>query len=168
MPADVFNLAAIHVTPGHPDGDYYYTNVLGAVNVCRFANDARCTNIVFTSSISIYGPSETTLDEDAQPAPVSAYGRSKLLAEKIHLLWQSEASNRRLTIVVLLSSTDFTSGEISRAFRRCLKKGPLFIRVDRHDQVMRIREGSYFLDQVHGGLQRRRVDLQFLLRASII
>ncbi len=99
MPADIFNLAAIHVTPGHPDGDYYYTNVLGAVNVCRFANDTGCTNIVFTSSISIYGPSEAALDEDAQPAPVSAYGRSKLSAEKIHQLWQSEASNRRLTIV---------------------------------------------------------------------
>lgn len=28
-PADIFNLAAVHVTPGHPDGDYYYTNVLG-------------------------------------------------------------------------------------------------------------------------------------------
>jgi nucleoside-diphosphate-sugar epimerase len=98
-PTDIFNLAAIHVTPGHPDGDYYYTNVLGAVNVCRFANAIGCSNIVFTSSISIYGPSEAALDEEATPAPVSAYGRSKLAAEKIHLLWQSEALNRKLTIV---------------------------------------------------------------------
>lgn len=98
-PADIFNLAAIHVTPGHPEGDYYYTNVLGAVNVCRFANDIGSKNIFFTSSISIYGPSEAALDEDAAPRPVSAYGRSKLAAEKIHQLWQSESSNRRLTIV---------------------------------------------------------------------
>jgi nucleoside-diphosphate-sugar epimerase len=98
-PTDIFNLAAIHVTPGHPDGDYYYTNVLGAVNVCRFANAIGCSNIVFTSSISIYGPSEAALDEEATPAPVSAYGRSKLAAEKIHLLWQSEALDRKLTIV---------------------------------------------------------------------
>ena len=98
-PTDIFNLAAIHVTPGHPDGDYYYTNVLGAVNVCRFANAIGCSNIVFTSSISIYGPSEAALDEEATPAPVSAYGRSKLAAEKIHLLWQSEALDRMLTIV---------------------------------------------------------------------
>lgn len=98
-PADIFNLAAVHVTPGHPDGDYYYTNVLGAVNVCRFANAIGCHNLVFTSSISIYGPSEAALDEDATPAPVSAYGRSKLAAEKIHLLWQSEALDRKLTIV---------------------------------------------------------------------
>ncbi|MBH5369010.1 NAD-dependent epimerase/dehydratase family protein [Bradyrhizobium glycinis] len=97
--ADIFNLAAVHVTPGHPDGDYYYTNVLGAVNVCRFANAIGCREIVFTSSISIYGPTEAALDEDAMPAPVSAYGRSKLAAEKIHLLWQSEAADRKLTIV---------------------------------------------------------------------
>jgi nucleoside-diphosphate-sugar epimerase len=98
-PADIFNLAAIHVTPGHPEGDYYYTNVLGAVNVCKFANETGSQNIVFTSSISIYGPSEKALDEDSPPAPVSAYGRSKLSAEAIHLLWQSEATGRRLTIV---------------------------------------------------------------------
>jgi nucleoside-diphosphate-sugar epimerase len=99
MPADIFNLAAVHTTPGHTDGEYYHTNVLGAVNVCKFSNDVGCKKVVFTSSISIYGPSEAALDEDATPAPVNAYGRSKLAAEKIHELWQSEARERRLTIV---------------------------------------------------------------------
>jgi nucleoside-diphosphate-sugar epimerase len=98
-PSDIYNLAAVHVTPGHPDGDYYYTNVLGAVNVCRFAKETNSPTILFTSSISIYGPSENPLDEDAIPAPVSAYGRSKISSEAIHLLWQSESSDRRLTIV---------------------------------------------------------------------
>lgn len=98
-PADLFNLAAIHVTPGHPDGDYYYTNVLGAVNICRFATETGSQRMLFTSSISIYGPSESALDEDTPPAPVSAYGRSKHSAEAVHLLWQSEAPDRRLTIV---------------------------------------------------------------------
>src|SRR5260370_36234522 len=95
--ADIFNRAAIHTTPGHPEGDYYYTNVLGAVNVCRFAKETGSTAVTFTSSISIYGPSEDPLDEDSQPAPVSAYRRSKLSAEAIHLLWQSEDSTRHLT-----------------------------------------------------------------------
>jgi nucleoside-diphosphate-sugar epimerase len=99
MAADIFNLAAIHVTPGHPEGEYYYTNVLGAVNVCRFAKETNSRTIIFTSSISIYGPTEAPLDEDAKPAPVSAYGRSKLSAEAIHQLWQSEDPARRLTIV---------------------------------------------------------------------
>jgi nucleoside-diphosphate-sugar epimerase len=98
-PAELFNLAAIHVTPGHTAGVYYDTNVLGAVNVCRFAKETGSDNILFTSSIAIYGPSEMAFDEDSPPAPVSAYGRSKLCAEAIHQMWQSEAVSRRLTIV---------------------------------------------------------------------
>jgi GlcNAc-P-P-Und epimerase len=98
-PAELFNLAAIHVTPGHTAGVYYDTNVLGAVNVCRFAKETGSDNIQFTSSIAIYGPSEMPLDEDSPLVPVSAYGRSKLCAEAIHQMWQSEAVSRRLTIV---------------------------------------------------------------------
>jgi GlcNAc-P-P-Und epimerase len=99
-PADLFNLAAIHVTPGHPDWQYFDTNVLGAVEVCRFANATGSVNIVFTSSISVYGPTEDPLNEGASLAPTSAYGRSKAAAERIHTLWQSEdTARRRLTIV---------------------------------------------------------------------
>src|SRR6202022_3314376 len=73
---------------------------MGAVQVCRLANAVRCNSIVFTSSISVYGPSEQPLDEEAEPAPTSAYGRSKLAAEGIHNLWQVQhPEERRLTIV---------------------------------------------------------------------
>src|SRR5690606_2375462 len=34
---EIFNLAAVHTTPGHADWEYYWTNVSGAVEVCRFA-----------------------------------------------------------------------------------------------------------------------------------
>jgi nucleoside-diphosphate-sugar epimerase len=100
VPSDIFNLAAVHVTPGHADWEYFNTNVMGAVQVCRFANAIGCNSIVFTSSISVYGPSEQPLDEDAEPAPTSAYGRSKLAAEGIHKLWQvQEPAERRLTVI---------------------------------------------------------------------
>ena len=33
--ATIFNLAAVHTTPGHEDWEYYHTNILGACNVCR-------------------------------------------------------------------------------------------------------------------------------------
>ncbi len=96
----IFNLAAVHVTPGHQDWEYYWTNVLAARHVCQFASETGSNEIVFTSSISVYGPSENAKDEDAPLEPVSAYGRSKLLAEKVHELWQGEHRlNRKLTIV---------------------------------------------------------------------
>ncbi len=99
-PAVIFNLAAVHVTPGHQDWEYYWTNVLAAAHVCHFAAGTGSNQLCFTSSISVYGPSEEPKDEETQPNPVSAYGRSKLLAEKVHEQWQAEDSaSRSLTIV---------------------------------------------------------------------
>src|SRR5579883_529493 len=47
--AIIFNLAAVHVTPGHQDWEYYWTNVLSATHVCRFASEVGANDIVFTS-----------------------------------------------------------------------------------------------------------------------
>jgi nucleoside-diphosphate-sugar epimerase len=95
----VYNLAAVHRTPGHPTHEYYETNVLGAVNVADFARAVGCDEIVFTSSIAVYGPDETPKSETTPPTPDSAYGWSKLLAEAIHRSWQRERPGRRLTTV---------------------------------------------------------------------
>ena len=54
----VFNFAAIHRTPGHPDYAYFETNIRGAENVCDFARKHGIENIVFTSSIAPYGAAE--------------------------------------------------------------------------------------------------------------
>ncbi|MBW8854675.1 MAG: NAD-dependent epimerase/dehydratase family protein, partial [Bradyrhizobium sp.] len=81
------------------DWEYYWTNVLGASHVCRYASEIGATDIVFTSSISVYGPSEAAKDEDSALEPNSAYGRSKFLAESVHRLWQTEQPGRRVTIV---------------------------------------------------------------------
>lgn len=97
--ADVYNLAAVHTTPGHEDWEYFWINVSGAIEVCRFATRIGAASITFTSSISVYGPSETPVGEDGPFRPDSAYGRSKLLAERIHQDWRNAAPGRKLTIV---------------------------------------------------------------------
>src|SRR5260221_12640914 len=74
----LYNLAAVHTTPGHPDHEYYETNVLGASEVTAFARRMGVKEIVFTSSISVYGPGEETKSETSPLAPVSPYGRSKM------------------------------------------------------------------------------------------
>ena len=99
-PFDIYNLAAVHTTPGHEDWEYYWTNVRGATNVCRFASELDAAHILFTSTMMVYGPTEAPKDEDAALEPVNAYGRSKILAEGIHNLWQAERPElRRLTTV---------------------------------------------------------------------
>lgn len=95
----IFNFAAVHRTPGHEDKEYFETNIQGAENVCAFAEKYDIKNIVFTSSIAPYGAAEELKEETTLPTPNTAYGISKLVAEKIHLAWQKGGGNRKLTIV---------------------------------------------------------------------
>jgi len=96
----IINLAAIHKEPGHEDYEYFETNIRGAENVCEFAENIDCKNIIFTSSIAPYGIEDKLKDETTIPQPVTAYGFSKLQAEKIHVAWQKkDEANRILTIV---------------------------------------------------------------------
>lgn len=95
----IFNLAAVHKTPGHPDREYFETNLLGAENICNFARNHSIQNIVFTSSIAPYGASETLKTEQTLPTPNTPYGISKLVAEKTHLTWKAESPDRAISIV---------------------------------------------------------------------
>lgn len=95
----VFNLAAVHRTPGHPDEAYFETNIRGAENVCAFAEKYGIRNMVFTSSIAPYGAAEELKKETTLPTPNTPYGISKLVAEKTHLTWQAGGTDRKLTIV---------------------------------------------------------------------
>lgn len=98
-PDVVVNLAAVHRTPGHPDHEYHATNVPGARNVTDYCERVGCTEIWFTSSISVYGPSEEPLTESAELRHETAYGASKAEAERIHRAWQAQSGGRRLIIV---------------------------------------------------------------------
>lgn len=95
----IFNFAAVHRTPGHPDREYFETNIRGAENVCDFARKYGVKKIVFTSSIAPYGAAEDLKTEETLPTPNTPYGISKLVAEKIHMIWAAEDSERELTIV---------------------------------------------------------------------
>ena len=95
----IFNFAAVHRTPGHPDHAYFETNIRGAENVCAFAEKWGIKNIVFTSSIAPYGAAEELKEETTLPTPNTPYGISKLVAEKIHLAWKASSTEHKLTIV---------------------------------------------------------------------
>lgn len=106
----VYNLAAVHRTPGHPDHAYYETNVAGAVNACRYATLRGVQRMLFTSSISVYGPREEPCSETTPLRPESAYGRSKALAEAVHEAW-AEADPGRRRLAILRPAVVFGRGE---------------------------------------------------------
>lgn len=95
----IVNLAAVHREPGHKPNEYFDTNIQGARNVCDFANEVKCANQVFVSSISVYGPTPKPVDESAPTYPNTAYGSSKLAAECIYEGWRTAARKRRLIVV---------------------------------------------------------------------
>jgi len=108
-PDRVYNLAAIHRSPGHEASEYFTTNALGAINVTRWATEHAATDLCFTSSIAVYGPAETQRVEQSDCSPSSPYGHSKLIAEEIHRDWASSGHRRRLSIV--RPAVIFGSGE---------------------------------------------------------
>lgn len=120
----IANFAAIHREPGHEDVEYYETNLLGAEHVCAWAEKVDCHDVIFTSSISPYGPSEQHKDERSLPVPTTAYGGSKLAAEKIHQAWLAADSLQR-HLVIVRPGVVFGPGEggnVSRLIKAVLKR----------------------------------------------
>lgn len=130
--AVVYNLAAVHTTPGHLDLEYFETNMLGAENICTWARESQISTIVFTSSIAPYGASESLKTEDTLPTPNTPYGISKLVAEKIHQIWLAESPTRNLTIVRPGIVFGFGEGGNFTRLNKALAKG-LFAYAGRRD-----------------------------------
>ena len=128
QPDLIINLAAVHRTPGHESDDYFVSNVAGATNIVNWATQKNVNDIVFTSSIAVYGPGEDLKDESSPLTPIHAYGKSKLLAENIFLTWQNENSNRR-RILICRPAVIFGAGEKGNYSRmaRALKLGLFLI-----------------------------------------
>jgi GlcNAc-P-P-Und epimerase len=119
----IFNFAAIHREPGHAVEEYFGTNLPGARNVCAYAEERACKNILFSSSISVYGPTNGPTSEAAALYPSSPYGMSKLGSELIHEIWRHSGAERRLCVCrpgVIYGAGD--PGNILRMIR-AVKKG---------------------------------------------
>jgi nucleoside-diphosphate-sugar epimerase len=98
-PEWIFNFAAVHREPGHEAHEYFDTNLAGARNICAWAEQVGCSNILFTSSIATYGPTHGPTTEQTPTYPRTPYGITKLCAELIHEGWQRRETSRRLVVV---------------------------------------------------------------------
>ena len=121
--ADVcVNLAAVHREPGHQAHEYFSTNVTGAEHVCRLAEEIGCPEIIFTSSISVYGIHGTTVDERTAPRPQTPYGQSKLKAEEVHLDWARRTGGRLSIIRPGVVFGPGENGNVTRLVKEMLKR----------------------------------------------
>ena len=63
---------------------YYENNVGGTLNILAAMSVNGVKNLIFSSTAAVYSPSEKlTISEDDQTEPLSPYGQTKLLAEKL-------------------------------------------------------------------------------------
>src|SRR5262249_44840176 len=132
---DIFNFASVHTTPGHEDWEYYWTNVHGATNVCKFATDVSADYLLFTSTMMVYGPTEAPKDEDSLVAPNSGAARHNLRpAPPPRLCKAGRPAPRRLTIVRPGFFEGLAKPAISPRLSRALK-GRRFIYPGRIDTV---------------------------------
>jgi len=79
---------------------YYWNNVATTVSVLQCMADAGVNRLVFSSTCAIFGdPERVPITEDQRKAPVSPYGRSKLMVEQI--LADQIIANKSFTFAAL-------------------------------------------------------------------
>ncbi len=105
----IINLAAEHKDNVYPTSLYYDVNVSGAENLCAVAKERKIQQIIFISSVAIYGFALIDTDELGKVAPFNDYGLSKWKAEEVYKKWQSEDPEKR-TLVIIRPTVVFGEG----------------------------------------------------------
>ena len=93
-------LAAEHRDDVSPTSLYYDVNVQGTINVLEKMDEFGIKNLIFTSSVAIYGLDKNNPDENHIYDPFNHYGKSKLQAEKVIRDWfEKDPKEKSVTIV---------------------------------------------------------------------
>ncbi len=93
-------LAAEHRDDVSPTSLYYEVNVDGARNVLEAMDKKGVKNIIFTSSVAVYGLNKDNPNEEHPSDPFNHYGKSKWQAEEVLREWYNKKPNERsLTII---------------------------------------------------------------------
>jgi UDP-glucose 4-epimerase len=89
----VFHFAAKALIPesvSNP-GTFFQHNVASGITMLEVLRDAGIKNFVFSSSAAVYGtPERVPIDEDDAKRPVTSYGETKLIFERV-LEWYARA-----------------------------------------------------------------------------
>jgi nucleoside-diphosphate-sugar epimerase len=96
----VILLAAEHKDNISPSTLYYDVNVQGTLNVLKCMDDFGVKNIIFTSSVAVYGLNNNNPDETHRINPFNDYGISKWNAEEAIDKWyRNKAIDKSVLII---------------------------------------------------------------------
>lgn len=86
-------LAAEHRDDVSPTSLYYDVNVEGTKNVLEAMDKNEIKNIIFTSSVAVYGLNKINPNETHPQDPFNHYGKSKWQAEEILRNWHTDGKS---------------------------------------------------------------------------
>jgi GlcNAc-P-P-Und epimerase len=93
-------LAAEHRDDISPVSKYYETNVQGTQNVLDAMDGVGCKQLIFTSSVAVYGLNKVNPDENHLVDPFNHYGKSKWEAEQVIKAWyDKDPEGKSVTII---------------------------------------------------------------------
>lgn len=96
----VILLAAEHRDDVSPASLYYDVNVQGTKNVLKKMDELEIKNLIFTSSVAVYGLNKKEPDENHVKEPFNHYGKSKWQAElEVYNWYKRNPEGKSVTII---------------------------------------------------------------------
>ena len=95
----ILSLAAKHHDFGIGHDEYFDTNEEGTAAICKVATENDVKEIIFFSSVAVYGIREEMTTELTIPQPDSPYGASKLAGETVLKKWSLEDPDRKVLVI---------------------------------------------------------------------
>lgn len=95
----IISLAAKHHDFGIGHDEYFDTNEDGTRIICKVASEFNINEIIFYSSVAVYGIRDEISSENLEPKPDAPYGASKLAGENVLIKWAQEKPDRKVLII---------------------------------------------------------------------
>ena len=95
----IIHLAAKHHDFGIKEEEYFAVNEGGTKNLCEAAGKHSINQLIFVSSVAVYGESDKPIFDNSLCLPDSFYGKSKLAGEKIVKKWYDDKKERSAFIL---------------------------------------------------------------------
>lgn len=122
----VFHLAGkVHAVPKTPneEKEFYRVNVDGTRNLIQACSLCGIKRIIFYSTVGVYGKDgDFHGDEQSICEPVSVYGKSKLMAEKLILESESEGGPQGVVLRFPVVYGAYDKGNVQKLIRSIIKK----------------------------------------------
>lgn len=95
----IISLAAKHHDFGIGHDEYFDTNKEGTQTLCDVAAENGIMEIIFFSTVAVYGLRKEATTESTDPAPDGPYGASKLAGERVLSRWAAADPRRKVVIM---------------------------------------------------------------------